>query len=99
MTNDTPSSKGDTEGCTCDIFFHEDREHRPGCRFYDPPTPSATTKTDKEKAWRQGKIVWLATWRGRKAHIISGRAVPNWIHEGGNEVKWKVLEGKEWLMK
>lgn len=54
---------------------------------------------DKEKAWATGKIVWLATWRGRRARVVSGRAMPNWIHEGGNQVKWKVLEGKEWLQK
>lgn len=54
---------------------------------------------DKDKAWKAGKIVWLATWKGRKARIVSNRQVPNWIHEGGNEVKWKLLEGREWLTK
>lgn len=43
------------------------------------------------------RIVWLASWRGHSGYVYSNRAVPGWIHEGGNEVKWHVIEGAEHL--
>lgn len=52
---------------------------------------------EREEAWERGRIVWVAKWHGRTARIVSMRPVPGWIHEGGNEVKWKVIEGEEYL--
>lgn len=49
------------------------------------------------KAHDMGYIVWIATYRGRKARIVSGKPVPGWIHEYGDQVKWKCVEGREYL--
>jgi hypothetical protein len=46
----------------------------------------------------QPEIVWIATWKGYKARISSkNSSVPNWVHEGGNKVKWRCIKGKEHL--
>lgn len=46
------------------------------------------------------ETVWIAKWNGRKARISSTdptSKTPNWIHEGGDQVSWRVIKGKEYL--
>lgn len=45
------------------------------------------------------KVVWQASYGRHKAIIRGMQAVPNWIHEYGSFVRWKVLEGGEELDK
>lgn len=54
----------------------------------------------RERAWKQGKIVWQASYKGKKAIIKSNMSTaqyPSWVIEDAQHVRWKVLEGGHYL--
>lgn len=66
-------------------------------------TPEQRKANDRRKLAQRAhkknsRIVWIASYRGRNARIVSGqRNLPGWIYEHGEHVNWKVVEGEKFL--